>query len=352
MKHTKCHWLYTLLLMSMLLTGVSGCKPRRPSGILSPDVMEELLVDYHLAQGMAEARSEGRNADELRYMYIRATLKKHHIKEAVFDSSMVYYSAHSEQMAAICERVCAKIDARGSNMGTRETGINAASKYANLTTQGDTANVWTGMRHATLTPDRLHNLLMLNWPADTATRAGDSFIWHCNTQKVSQSNLPDVYVQLIIRFENDTVTSTTSRIYGDRETELFWKPISALDSLRPTQVTTMIYMSSREQTGNARMDKIQAEALLLSDISLIRMHKKAVETPLHIDSATTRQDTLMVDTTSLDNQGSEVPRQRLSPTQLRDAHLHTSNIQVQKERTTSPFAPQHATRPRKVNRRQ
>ena len=31
-----------------------GCKPKRPKGILSESKMENVMVDYHLAQGMAE----------------------------------------------------------------------------------------------------------------------------------------------------------------------------------------------------------------------------------------------------------------------------------------------------------
>lgn len=351
MMHSKCLGKCMPLLAIVLLAALAGCKPKRPSGILSPSIMEELLVDYHLAQGMAEAASEGRSADELRYMYIHAALKKHNIDEAVFDSSMVYYSANSEQMAIICQHVCAKIEARGGSMGTGEAGSGATSKYANLTTQGDTANVWTGLRNATLTPDRLHNLLVLNWPADSTTRPGDTFIWHCNAQKVALSNLPDVYVQLIVRFDNDTVTSVTSHMYGDRETELCWKPTAAMDTLRPASVTAMVYMTTREQSASEESTKTSAEALLLSDISLIRMHKQKVEAPLHADTLEARRDTVEADTATPKAHAPEMPRQRLTPTQLRDAHPHPTPMQMQKART-APLQPAQGTpRPRRMNRR-
>ena len=106
-------------------------------------------------------------------------------------------------------------------MGSSESGSSRQGKYAHLTAQGDTANVWTGLQHATLMPDVLHNLLVLTWRADSTTRTGDSFIWHCYTQKVAQSNLSDAFAQMILRFENDTVVNTTVHIYGDRETELY-----------------------------------------------------------------------------------------------------------------------------------
>lgn len=349
MMHSKCRGTYMPLLAVMLLVALVGCKPKRPSGILSPSVMEELLVDYHLAQGMAETASGGRSSDEMRYLYIHAALKKHNIDEAVFDSSMVYYSANSEQMAIICQHVCDKIEARGGNIGTGDAGNGTTSKYAGLTALGDTANVWTGLRHATLTPDRLHNLLVLNWPADSTTRPGDTFIWHCNTQKVAQSNLPDVYVQLIIRFDNDTVTSVTSHMYGDRETEVYWKPTAAMDSLRPASVTAMVYMTTREQTASKESAKTQAEALLLSDISLIRIHKQKVEAPQRADTMEVRKDTVEADTATPKEHAPEVSRPRLTPAQLRDAHPHPTPIQQRKNANTAPTAPTQGTpRPRRM----
>lgn len=348
----------TLMLACILLLTLASCKPRRPAGILSPSQMESLLVDYHLAQGMAEAASEGKSMEELRYVYIHAALKKHHIEEAVFDSSMVYYSANSEQMAIICAHVCDKIEAMGGIVGTGDSGESQGGKYAHLTAQGDTANVWTGMRHATLMPDILHNLLVLTWQADTATRAGDSFVWYCNAQKVAQNNLPDVYVQLIMRYENDTVTSMTSHIYGDRDVEVFFTPYSTLDSLRPTSVTAMVFMSTREQAGDDNQGKNCAEALLLRDISLVRMHKKPVEKPAQpepakesADSTESRKSVPASQPASHEEQPTGAPRQRLTPTQLRDAHPHAATIQVQKERSEHPFAPGRSTKPRRGGRR-
>ncbi len=347
----------TLTVVFILLLTLASCKPKRPAGILSPAQMESLLVDYHLAQGMAEAAGEGKNMEELRYIYIRAALKKHHIDEAVFDSSIVYYSANSEQLAVICAHVCDRIEAMGGVAGTGDGDDTQGGKYAHLTTQGDTANVWTGMRHATLMPDILHNLLVLTWQADTATRAGDSFVWYCNSQKVAQGNLPDVYVQLIVRYENDTVTSMTSHIYGDRDVEVFYTPYSTLDSLRPTSVTAMVFMSTREQAGADGQSKNNAEALLLRDISLVRMHKKPVEQPVQPESAKAPADSTeakeAVPTSqpaSHEEQPAETSRKRLTPIQLRDAHPHAATIQVQKEKSEHPFAPSRNPRPRRGTR--
>lgn len=356
MMKAACQMPRLMLVTAIMLLVLVSCKPKRPDGILSPTQMEDLLVDYHLAQGMAEANSGERSMEELRYIYIRAALRKHHIEEAVFDSSMVYYSANSEQMAVICAHVCSRIEALGGDASAGTGDQDTSGKYAHLTAQGDTANVWTGMQHTTLTPDILHNLLVHTWQADSATHAGDSFIWHCYSQKVAQSNLPDVYVQMIIRYENDTVVSTTSRIYGDRETELSYIPVPPLDSVKPTSVTAMVFMSTREQTTSEEQGKSMAEALLLRDISLIRMHKKpapaAVEpapAEANTDSSETRKGApTLVPASPRGTQGEE-PKERLTPAQLRDAHPHAATIHVQKERDGQSSTPRRGMTPlRKV----
>ena len=80
------------VLISLLL--LISCSPSLPSGIRDKEEMTDVLVDIHLAQGMAEARGE--DVDATRYKYLHAVFNKHHITEAEFDSSMVYYSGRAE----------------------------------------------------------------------------------------------------------------------------------------------------------------------------------------------------------------------------------------------------------------
>lgn len=347
MRKAFAHIPRTTLLAGIMLMALASCKPKRPAGVLSPSQMENLLVDYHLAQGMAEAESNGRNTDELRYIYIHAALKKHHIDEAVFDSSMVYYSGNSELFAPICARVCARIEAMAGGMGSSESGSSRQGKYAHLTAQGDTANVWTGLQHATLMPDVLHNLLVLTWRADSTTRLGDSFIWHCYTQKVAQSNLSDAFAQMILRFENDTVVNTTVHIYGDRETELYWRPTAPLDTMKLKSVTAMLFMSPQQPPRGNERSKNTAEALLIRDIALVRMHKKVEETSTTEDTIRQHADTLAVEDTIASSQeakaeqpDNDMRKHRLSPAELREAQPHESTINVKKELP----APTHISR--------
>ena len=91
---------FSFLSLFLVCFVLIGCKPKRPKGILSEGKMEKVMVDYHLAQGMAEVSNEG-DMEATRYKYIQAVFKKHHITEAEFDSSLVYYFMNSEKFFEI-----------------------------------------------------------------------------------------------------------------------------------------------------------------------------------------------------------------------------------------------------------
>ena len=55
-------------ILCVLLLG--ACQPDVPSGILSEDDLEEVLYDYHLAQGAAE--NTGGDMEIQRYLYVQS----------------------------------------------------------------------------------------------------------------------------------------------------------------------------------------------------------------------------------------------------------------------------------------
>ena len=139
---------YSVLLFC-LAQFFSSCKPGRPSGILSSKEMEDVLVDYHLAKGMAECQD--RDRDKFLYLYVRAALSKHGVTEARFDSSLVWYSRHSEQMADIYKSVMKRIETQANIHGISEpTGDD--NPFRNLTSEGDTADVWADKRSSRFCP--------------------------------------------------------------------------------------------------------------------------------------------------------------------------------------------------------
>ena len=71
-----------------------GCKPSIPRQYIQPDVMAEILYDYHLADGVTTISTPG---DTIALRADKANiLAKYKVTEAEFDSSLVYYERHTQ----------------------------------------------------------------------------------------------------------------------------------------------------------------------------------------------------------------------------------------------------------------
>ena len=87
----------------LLLLGLAGCGKEIPSDIIQPSEMESLLYDYHLATTMGNDLPYGETYKK--EAYLDYVFDKHHVTEAEFDSSMVWYTRHTYHMVTIYENV-------------------------------------------------------------------------------------------------------------------------------------------------------------------------------------------------------------------------------------------------------
>jgi len=329
-KRTKVSIVGALLGVLLLLS----CKPSLPSGILDEEEMTDVLVDFHLAQGMADA--QGGNTDITRYKYLQAVFRKHNITEAEFDSSMVYWSGRSEDFTFIYDNVVKRVRAQAERMGLDAT---AQDVFASLTSEGDTANIWLGKDFACVMPTQVQCVYSFQMKADSTFRAGDSFIWRFKSQFVARSMNNEAIALLNIYYEKDTVASVSELIRNNPKNELHYYPSRALDTLGIRSVTGFIYLPPNSSD--------QPKPLLVSEIQLIRMHEP-VEEPTPDSKKLEEADTLAADTLDADSLPF-VPSHRLTPLQLRESQPRERKINVVKE-NPNPIHPQRGI-PQRTNRR-
>lgn len=308
-----------------------SCSPSQPHGILSKKKMTDVLVDYHLAQGMAEA--QGENPDIARYKYIQAVFKKHRITEAVFDSSMVYYSGRAEEFTHIYDDVVNRVQAQAERMGLEAT--DSQDRFASLTSEGDTANIWLGKDFACVVANPVQCVYSFTMKADSTFKLGDSFIWRFKTQFVGRSMNNEAIALLNFYYDTDTVACVTDLLRYSPKNEMRHTPGKTLDSLELRSISGFIYLPLTK-------DADQPKPLLISEMQLVRMHKKQPVAPkLPVD--TLRTDSLKEDT--LPKQKSE----RLSPLQVRESQPKERKIHVTKE-NPNPIRPQKGI-PQRIRRR-
>jgi len=106
---------YIILFFSGLLL-LNACK-KAPEGIISPDVMTNLLTEVHLADG---AIGNIPQIPDSIYKYgmgkYLEIFKKYHTDTAQFRKSYKYYTMHPDQMVSIYDAVLKKLTAKNDSV--------------------------------------------------------------------------------------------------------------------------------------------------------------------------------------------------------------------------------------------
>ncbi len=306
-----------------------SCKTDVPDEVIPESTMEKLLYDYHVAQAMAEIRTDSINY--YRYLYVRGVFDKYGIDEAAFDSSMVWYSANASLLAEmytrINERYAAELKALGSS-------INNADMYHSLTASGDTANIWHDTDFCLLRPGGINTHYSFTIEADTSFYPGDDILWRFNNFFVYQEGVRDGYAALTVHFDNDSVASAYKYLTSNSSNELSIK-VSGQEKIR--SLTGFVYLSSSTDRDMEEMFRM----MILNDFKLIRFHKKSgslqtdsTET-VKKDSLDLQKDSLQTDSANGRQQPARGPQERISPKELRDNRSVERTIRVVKEKPYS-----------------
>ena len=203
------------LILSAVVLAFFSCSDGIPRGVLSRGEMEDVLVDYHLAQAMAEQLPGDR--DENTYLMVEAALKKHGVTREELDSSLVYWCRNSEKFKEIYLDVYKRLDVMAQDVGVEHQ---EQSMYSNLKTEGDTANVWTLKTYAVLLSNELDNIYSFTLDADTTYHPADNLMWAFETLFFSAYGANDAFALLRVTFENDSIAGVTQRVSGNGPHEL------------------------------------------------------------------------------------------------------------------------------------
>ena len=235
--------------------------------------MEDILYDYHIGQAAAQLEGgslEQRNFD--RTMYMAAVLKKHGVTKAEFDSSLVYYYTRSDRFQVIYKRVAERLSDEALSLGASEGEV---ERYATLSMNGDTANVWAGNRTAALTPYAPYNRLSFHQNADTTYHKGDSFILNLMVDFMYQTGTKDAVACLAVRLDNDSIVNRVNHISVSGVNQL---RLNLDDSLAVKELYGYIYLGK----GNDQSSTLKL--MFINNIQLIRFHKKIVKQDAQVDA--------------------------------------------------------------------
>ena len=265
--------------MAAAVVLLASCKPQVPSQYIQPDDMEDLIYDYHIAQGVAAQQDGG--GDYNRRLAFEVVLKDHGVTQAEFDSSLVYYYTRADRFQEIYKNVQARLNREAEKYGA---AVNEMQSLLANSVNGDTADVWKGDRMLMLFNDRPYHLYQFSQQADTTFHEGDSFVLSFNTTWLMQNGNRQASAYLAVTYANDSTTKAFSTISTTGTTTLRIPYCKE----RVKEVKGFVMCGLRPSTDHTN----DLCLLFINNIQLARFHSKVVDIPAaaqqpKVDSART-----------------------------------------------------------------
>lgn len=304
------------ILLFVLLAGClsfASCKKKMPAEVIKPAVMENILYDYHLAQALgSDYNGDERYKRELLIQYV---FEKHHVTEAEFDSSMVWYTRNMGELGNIYKNLEKRYDEANKNLAqlyqTRKT---------NRIASGDSVNLWRERTMYVLTAASLTNRLTFELETDTTFYPLDRFVWLMNVSRLMKGD-GQLYAGLTVNYRNDSTSSVVCLLSGEGEQQLSLKA----DTLPMKSLQGFVFYK----------DSVTSEAVpvVLKDITLTRYHAPTGELEAlrkaHEQQAA-KEDSLVV----------------------KKLEVHKESIQVVEDTVPKPLKTMHRRSPDELRRQQ
>ena len=275
--------------MAILVRLLCSCKPGVPRKYSQPDKMEDILYDYHIADALASDYELNHDTLQMR-IYKHAILERYGCTEAEFDSSLIYYTRHTERLHKIYESLSNRLNNTAISLGASVTDMN---RYGSLSSTGDTANIWNGDMSFVLMQHPAFNKYSFKLEADTTFHAGDMFRFNFDSQFIYQDGMRDAIVLLAMKLVNDSVITRTIHVSGTNH-----QTIEIADDQRVGIKEIKGFFILNNHINRANENQTTLKLMIINHLTLVRMHTPKPEiTPQDVN--TSQVDTLRNDTSRI-----------------------------------------------------
>ena len=264
--------MHKIFLILILIVCASSCG-NKSDKVVSKSKMEQILLDYHIAQALVSTLS-----DEERYkaeMYMESVYEKNGITQEEFDSSMVYYNRHADDLKDIYDNLYDRFTAMNEKLQL-QTGNNEMLTFSE---NGDTTNIWSGKKLIALRNKDILNKEMFTINADTSFYKGDRFILKANTRLINSEKRSRNYrltMCLTINYSDGKAISEYQHITSSSEKQV---TLNADKTKTIEQVNGFFYYEGLKDERNFA---------IIDGIELIKIHTdKKTTKPVVIETADT-----------------------------------------------------------------
>lgn len=230
---------------------------QRPKGVLPEDKMEDVLYDYHLAKAMGENLPYTENYK--RALFLEYVYQKHETTKEVFDSSLVWYTRHSDVLLGVYEKVSERLK---EQQGIISDLVAIRDNKPKISQPGDSVDLWIWEHLYQLTGRELDNKIKFTFPSDSNFRARDTLVWEANYKFVAtlpdSSEAPVMAMQVV--YSNDSIISEIKRVLDSGKHALMLQN-DTLGKIK--EVRGFVYYSG---------GKDSLKRVLVNEMSLMRYH--------------------------------------------------------------------------------
>ncbi len=247
----------------------SACDSQSDTRYLSASTMESILLDYHLS-----------SEEDL-----AGVLEAHRVDRADFDSAMVYYTRHPDELHSIYCRLSDKI----ANIAKQQGMDNRMELLTtDMDLSKDTTDIWPWERTVLFTPYTPYCILNYTIDNDSIFEPGDKLMMSWDAMFVHQSGARNGYAVMSVRFMNDSVTTRTKNFSSNNHN------VMELTDMKRVGIKEIKgYFMHRLPANKQERENKDLRLLYLRNISLVRMHTPAPEPELPPDTlATATTDSL------------------------------------------------------------
>ena len=283
----------------------ASCGKHIPGDIIQPDQMEDILYDYHIASSMSNNLNTGEYYKKKAYQnYI---FQKHDITEAEFDSSMVWYTRHTSELATIYSNLNDRFKKEKQHI---DMFLSAREEDGYTSIPGDTVDVWPYRRFYWLSDNPLNNQFVFEITPDSNYHIQDAFLWKANYLFLIKGK---VTMALNVLYSNDSVVGQSKLIERSGMDSIYLYTDSAYQIKK---INGFIYVPK---------DSVQKSDVIINELSLIKYHLK-------VDSISAINDSLkLLDNTPND---SKQPIVNIQPSEKIKVNEKPAPIKLQRKLPT------------------
>lgn len=249
-----------LLITAAIACSIAACSSR-PSNVLDKEDMAELLADIHVAEGVAETNSRSFPSDSTKRELRASVLKRHKVTQEEFDSSLSWYGYNIERYVEVYDRVIELLEKRLAK-AEENAGATIASSDTRIAMEGDSVDVWTGVRYRRLAAGMPSEYISYNLTSDPNWEKGDVY----TLKGKLIDNQGSAEAMMVAEYTDGTVDYNHKQMHGGG-----WQEISlVLDSVK----------TARNVYGYIHYKPAAREVAYIDSISLYRSRYGAYLRPL------------------------------------------------------------------------